>query len=181
MSTVRERVVRLVQPTPVPKLGGAVIAPDVPTWQLMVRMTQTPVFAVAVIVGLIFAAFGAAASPTVADKVTPHPAYGLTPRSPAITPPKLTSGNYPPPPAGDTQIGNPEELGPNPAPKNHYEPPVANPDLKARQDVPDHEPPPQNNPDLEAALNELDQNADRDRAWASQHPTLPVPALDLPQ
>jgi hypothetical protein len=177
---MRQRAFCVIQPSRVRTLDGAVIAPDPPTWQVMTRAAQTAAFGIAVIVGLMFAGFGAIlagsgppAHPVVTDKLTPGPAHGLTSRGPATTAPKLGSSAYPAPPLADMRAGNPAGSGPGPTPTVHGKSRQGNLDRETPQVVPDLKPP-NTDPELEAALNELDQKADRDRAWASRDPTPPV-------
>lgn len=166
------------RPTRVTKLGGAVIDPDPPAWQVMIREAQRPAFGVAVIVGLILAGFGPATPPLLAHGLKTHPAHRLTPhtadrlapRGPATTAVKLGPPTYPVPPIGDIKLENPDRLGHNPILTNSDEVPKDSPDPKA----------PIANPDLDAALKELDEQADRDEAWASQHPAPPGPAPSCP-
>lgn len=187
MSAMRERTFRVIRPAPIPKLGGAMIAPDIPTWQVMIRAAQTPAFGIAVIVSLVFSGLSAAALPSLAPRPTPHPAqrptphlgHGLPLRDPATTALKLGSSTYPAPPLGDTRGENAAGLGPGPTPKVHDEAHPANPYLGRPQDIPNREAP-TDNPDLEAALTELDQQADRDQAWSAQHLTPPGPAPSCP-
>ena len=183
LSALRQRVFRIIHPAGVPKLGGAVIAPDAPAWQMMIRAARTPACGVAVIVGVVFSGVGAAA-PSLAHRLIPHSAPTLTPHAaPTLTPVaaptptphaaptptrhgnaattvRLGPSTNPAPVLGDIQLENPDRLGPHSMPTHHDEAPKDIPDLNA----------PIANPDLDAALTDLDQQADRDQAWASQHP-----------
>jgi hypothetical protein len=181
LSSVRQRLFWISRSVRVPELGGAMIAPDPSTLQVKTRAARTPAFGIAVIVGIMFAGSGATLAgsgaqvpPVIAHKLTPDASHGLPSRVAATTAPKrLESSAYPAPPLGDMRAGNPPGAGPGPAPTVHGKASGDNLDLDTPQDVPDLQPP-NDNPDLETALNELDQKADRDRAWASQHPSPPV-------
>jgi hypothetical protein len=160
-------------PNRFPELSGGLVDPDPPVWQVMIRAAQTPAFGVAVIIGVIFAGFAAATPPLLAHGPATHPAHRLSPHNvPRLMPRgpttavKLGPSAYPVPPIGNVQLENPDRLGHNPTPTNDDGVPKDSPDPKA----------PIANPDLDAALNELDQQADRDEAWASQHPAPPGPA-----
>jgi hypothetical protein len=161
----------MIDPARVPELGGAVVDTETSAWQAMVRAAQTPAFGVAVIAGVVFAGFSAATPPLLTHSPTPNPAHSLppnpahrpTPLSPATTAAEHRGGSDLIPPLAETKVVNPRRLGPDSAPKIHDE---------ATRDDPDPGPP-KDNPELDAALNELDQQADRDEAWASQHPAPP--------
>jgi hypothetical protein len=158
-------------PNRVPQLSGAVVDPNPPAWEVMIRAAQTPAFGVAVIIGVIFAGFGVATPPPLAHELATHPSHRLSPHNahrqmptgPATTAVKLAPSASPIPPIGNVQLENPDRLGHNPTPTNDGRVPEDSPDPKA----------PKANPDLDAALNELDLQADRDEAWASQHPAPP--------
>jgi hypothetical protein len=164
----------MIYPARVPELGGAVIDTETSAWQLMIRAAQTPAFKVAVIVGLAFAGFGAATPPLLTHSLTPnlahgwarHPAHRPTPLGPATTGAEPGARIDFAPRLAETKGENPRGLGPDSTPKNHDE---------ATRDGPDSDAPKANADfnDLDAALNELDQQADRDEAWASQHPAPP--------
>lgn len=169
---MRQRVLCVIQPARVRKLGGDVIDPHPPIWQVMIPAAQTPAFGLAAIVGLIIAAAGAAGPPFIAHKLTSGPGHALTTRGPATTTQKLASSAHPAPPLSAVRGVKPTGPGPNPTPTVHGEARKHDLDLDTPQAVPDLQPP-KDDPDLETALNELDQQADRDQAWASRHPTPP--------
>lgn len=174
LSPVGQRVFRAAHPPQVSKLGGAVIDPDIPTWQLVIRTAQTPAFGIAMIVGLVFAWSGAAApSSLAAHKLTPHPGHVPTSPGRATNCDGTPDVHLPHPPPRDMRDEDPAGLGLDTTPKIHDEAHKDDPRLPAPQDVPDLQPA-TDNPDLEAALTVLDQNADRDQAWASQQPGPPV-------
>lgn len=174
LAATRQRLRRMIHPTRVPRLGGTVIDGDTPAWQVMIRAAQTPAFGIVLIVGLVLAGFGTASFPLLARSLTQQPTHSLTPHpAPGPAPPLgRVAGTepgwsvYPAPTLGDTQGENPGELGHNPTRKINDE---------ATKDEPDREAP-RDNPELDAALKELEEEADRDEAWASKHPAPPLEA-----
>jgi hypothetical protein len=178
LSAARQRAFRMVYPGRVPELGGAVIDTETSAWQLMIRAAQTPAFRVAVIAGLAFAWFGAATPPLLTHSSAPHPAHSSaphparkpTPVGPATTGSKPAGGIYLTPPLAMTTVENPRGPGPDSMPKIHDEATRGDPGPDAAT-----------NPELDAALNELDHQAERDEAWASQHPVPPPDPGSAPQ
>ena len=178
-SATLQRATRMIRPARVPELGGAVIDTAARPWQATIRAAQTPAFAVVMMAGLAFAGFGGAIPPLFTQSLTPHPAHSVTPHpahsptphpahrstplGPATTGPQPGGRTYLAPPLAGTKVENPRGPGPDSPSKSHDE---------ATKDTPDPNPPGAN-PDLDAALNELDRQADRDEAWASQHPAPP--------
>jgi hypothetical protein len=180
LSATRQRASRVIRPAPVPELGGAVVDTKTSAWQVMMRTAQTPAFGVVVIAGLVFAGFDAATPPLLTHSLTPHPAHSSaphpahtpTPLGPAPTGAEPRGGIYLAPPLAETKVENPRGLGPDSTAKIHDEatndsPGPYVPKADADPDAP------KANADLDAALNELDRQADRDEAWASQHPAPP--------
>jgi hypothetical protein len=87
------------QSAPSPKLAAGVITPDVPAWQTMIRVAQTPAFSAAVMLGLALTWLGTEAPSVVtwldggapthlhSAHSPPRPAHRETPRSPVPTMP----------------------------------------------------------------------------------------------
>jgi len=180
LSATLQRAFRMVYPARVPELGGAVIDTETSAWRVMTHAAQTPALKVAVIAGVAFAGFGAATPPLLTHSLTPHPAHDWarhpvhrpTPFGPASTGAEPGARIDFAPRLAKTKIENPRGLGPDSTPpKTHDEATRGDPDPG----------PPNANPDLDAALNELDQQADREAAWASQHPAPPPAPGSAPQ
>lgn len=181
LSATLKRAFRMIYPARVPELGGAVIDAESSAWKLMIRAAQTPAFMVAVIAGLAFAGFGAATPPFLTHSLTPHSAHSGA-RHPANRPTPLgpaTTGAEPggridfAPRLAETKVENPRGLGPDSTPEIHDEATRDGSDSDATKANADFK-------ELDAALNELDHQADRDEAWASQHPAPPPAPACLP-
>ena len=178
LSATLQRAFRMVYPARVPELGGAVIDTERSAWQLMIRAAQTPAVKVAVIAGVAFAAFGAMTPPLLtqgsaphpAQSLTPHPAHRPTPFGPASVGAQPGVGSHLESPLAEAKVEHPRGPGPDSTPQTHDQ---------GSRDTPGPDAPPKT--DLDAALNELDQQADREEAWASQHPAPPPDPGSAPQ
>lgn len=88
VSAIRQRVSDTLHPARSSELADTVVALDVPVWQVMLRATQSMAFGAAVMVGLVLAWLGAAATSYLdgAHNV-PHSAPGSPADDPAIAAP----------------------------------------------------------------------------------------------
>jgi hypothetical protein len=144
------------------------LTPNASVWQTMLRAAQTRGIGVALIIAL--------ATSSLFDTVAARGAQPDTPPSPGqadtsahqIAPAAQPERRPPAPATAHATVPRseqPERFDHLPIPPRRSESPVSQPNLDA----------PSDDPDLEAALNELDRQADRDQAWASQNPgTAPI-------
>jgi hypothetical protein len=152
--------------------GAFLLSPSVSAWQTMMRAAPTQAFGVALLIALATSSLVATVAPrgtqTQTTHTLPSPPAGVTSapqNSPAAQPqrrptaPVIAHADVP-------RSEQPDRLDRLPIPARHSESPVSPPNLDA----------PTDSSDLDAALNELDRQADRDRAWASQNPgAAPIP------
>jgi hypothetical protein len=145
------------------------LSPSASAWQTIMRAAQTRAFGVALLIALATSSLVATVAPRGAQTHTPpSPPASVTSapqNSPAAQPerqptaPVIAHAAVP-------RSEQPDRLDRPPIPANHSESPFSPPNLDA----------PTDSSDLDAALNELDRQADRDQAWASQNPgTEPIP------
>jgi hypothetical protein len=145
------------------------LSPSASAWQTIMRAAQTRAFAVALLIALATSSLVATVAPRGAQTHTPpSPPAGVT-SAPQNSPTAERQRGPAAPVIAHTGVPRseqPDRLDRLPIPAHHSESPVGPPNLDASTD----------GSDLDAALNELDRQADRDRAWASQNPgTAPIP------
>jgi hypothetical protein len=152
--------------------GAFLLSPSASAWQTIMRAAQTQAFGVALLIALATSSLVATVAPRGAQTQTtltpPSPPAGVTSapqNSPAAQPerrptaPVIAHAAVP-------RSEQPDRVDRLPIPPHHSESPFSPPNLDA----------PTDSSDLDAALNELDRQADRDQAWASQNPgTAPIP------
>jgi hypothetical protein len=152
--------------------GAFLLSPSASAWQTIMRAAQTQAFGVALLIALATSSLVATVAPRGAQTQTTHtlpsPPAGVTSspqNSPAAQPERQPTAPVIAP-AAVPRSEQPDRLDRLPIPAHRSESPVSPPNLDA----------PTDSSDLDAALNELDRQADRDQAWASQNPgTAPIP------
>ena len=148
------------------------LSPSASALHTITRAAKTRAFGVALLLALATSSLVATVAPrgaqTQATHTPPSPPASVT--SAPQNSPTAQPQRGPTAPviahAGVPRSEQPDRLDRLPIPAHHSESPVSPTNLDA----------PTDSSDLDAALNELDRQADRDRAWASQNPgTAPIP------